>query len=125
MADVSVKHVSDLAFDHGANGQTGVQLRHAGRELGIGSVGVNVIDLDPGCEYAQRAGDEAVFVVMRGSATIRVGIQDLAIEPDMLARIGAGEARTIIAGPDGVTLLALGGSPENANVAATDVNQLH
>jgi hypothetical protein len=125
MADVSVKHVSDLAYDHGPGDQSGVQLRHAGRELGIGTLGVNVIDLDPGCELAQTAGEEAVYVVMRGSATIKVGIQDIVIEPDMLARIGPREARTIVAGPDGATLLALGGSPENTNLRSTELAQLH
>jgi hypothetical protein len=125
MADVSVKHVSDFGYDHGPGEQPGVQLRHAGRELGIGTLGVNVIDLDPGCEVAMPAGEEAVYVVLRGSATIKVGIQDLVIEPDMLARIGPREARTIVAGPDGATLLALGGSPENVNLHATELAQLH
>ena len=123
MADVSVKHVSDLAFDHGPGGSAGVQLRHAGRELGIGSIGVEVIDLDPGCELPRPTGAEAVYVVMRGSATIKVGIQDVVLEPEMLARIGPDEPRTIVAGPDGVTLLALGGSPANANLAP--LKQLH
>lgn len=93
--------------------------KKARAELGVTSFGLQVLDFPPDAtrhpEHDHAAdGQEEVFAVLRGSGTLRVGGEELALTPDVLVRVGPAETRKIVSGPDGLRLLALGGTPGKA-----------
>lgn len=84
--------------------------------LGVSSFGMNVerwppnSDLYPEHDEHQQ-GQEEVYVVLEGSATLVAGGEEHRLDPGVFARVGPGVMRKILPGDDGVTLLCLGGVP--------------
>jgi hypothetical protein len=112
MADVTVKHVDELAGYEG-------RFLYAGRELGVSAWGMNVLKLPPNwSDYPDhdhdKDGQEEVYVVIEGSAVLQADGRVWTLERGTLARVGPAQKRKIIPGPQGVTLLALGGTPGKA-----------
>lgn len=119
MSEVSVKHVSDLGYYEGPNAIPGIRFRQAARDLGVTAWGMNVLELAPhntGYPEHDHSGDgqEEVYVVMGGSATLQAGDQIWLLETGMLVRVGPNVKRRFLAGAQGLTLLALGGTPGKA-----------
>jgi mannose-6-phosphate isomerase-like protein (cupin superfamily) len=56
-------------------------------------------------------GQEEVYTVLAGSATLHVGGDEYRLEPGVFARVGAGERRKVTTGDEPVQLLAIGGTP--------------
>jgi mannose-6-phosphate isomerase-like protein (cupin superfamily) len=80
---------------------------------------MNVIEIDSDCEmYPEHDhlgdGQEEVYVVLRGTATLRSGGRDHLLEPGTMVRVPPSERRKIMPGPQGVTVLALGATPGKA-----------
>ncbi len=112
MADVTVKHFDDLESYQG-------QFLYAGKGLGVTSFGMNLLRLPPKWagypEHDHAAdGQEEVYIVMSGDATLQAEDESWRLEPGMLALVSATQKRKIIPGDEGVTLLALGGTPGKA-----------
>jgi mannose-6-phosphate isomerase-like protein (cupin superfamily) len=110
MADVTVKRIEDFEAIFGGG------MRRARAGLGVTSFGMQIEELAPNMDqYPEHDhthdGMEEVYVVMKGSATLRAGGRDYELEPGVLARVGPGEKRKIVAGEDGALILALGGVP--------------
>jgi len=110
MPDVTCKRIDDM--EAAFRGEFG----KARAELGVTSFGLQVLDFSPDAtchpEHDHAAdGQEEIFAVFRGSGTFRVGGEELALTPDVLVRVGPAETRKIVSGPDGLRLLALGGTP--------------
>jgi mannose-6-phosphate isomerase-like protein (cupin superfamily) len=110
MADYSVKAIDEMetAFLGG--------MKRARAELGVESFGMQVIDLPPNFDqYPEHdhadSGQEEVFVVLRGGGRMEVGGEQIPLESDRILRIGPAEARKVVSGPEGIRLLALGGTP--------------
>jgi hypothetical protein len=88
--------------------------------LGISSFGVQVMDFPP--NHTTRSHDEAdtgqeeLYLALRGSGEIVIGDDEarLRLDPDHVARVGPGVQRSVVAGPDGVRLLCVGGVPGGA-----------
>jgi mannose-6-phosphate isomerase-like protein (cupin superfamily) len=59
-------------------------------------------------------GQEEVYVVLKGTATLTADGKDILLEPGMLVRVGPRVRRKIVPGADGMTILALGGTPGKA-----------
>ncbi len=59
-------------------------------------------------------GQEEVYVVLRGTARLLAGESAWQLEPGTLVRVGSAQKRKLIPGNEGVTLLALGGTPGKA-----------
>ena len=59
-------------------------------------------------------GQEEVYVVLSGHGTLHADGESWSLEPGTLARVGAEQKRRIVPGAEGVTLLALGGTPGKA-----------
>ncbi|MFQ5742720.1 MAG: cupin domain-containing protein [Acidobacteriota bacterium] len=112
MADVTVKGFDELE-NYGGN------FLYAGKGLGVTAWGMNVERLPPNwTEYPEHDhsedGQEEVYVVLQGSATLQANGESWELEPGTLARVGAGQKRKLAPGNEGVTLLAIGGTPGKA-----------
>ncbi len=113
MPDYTVKRLDEMQSSFGG---TFIKVR---AELGVTSFGVQVIEMPPDItQYPEHdhaeSGQEEVFGVIGGSGRITVGDDDVPLEPDVWIRVGAEEQRKIYSGPDGLRLVALGGTPGKA-----------
>jgi mannose-6-phosphate isomerase-like protein (cupin superfamily) len=110
-----------------------VSLRRAAAALGVSSVGISIEELGPGAdEYPehdhseeglggqmfakrpQQLGQEEVYIALRGSGTLEADGESYSLDANHIARVGPGVKRKITAGPDGLRLLAIGGTPGKA-----------
>lgn len=119
MIDVTVKRLEEVDPYSGPNAIPGIRFRPAGRALGISAWGMSLQELDSGCErYPEhdhvKDGQEEVYVILRGSATLRSEAQEWQLQAGALVRVGPQTKRKFIPGPQGVTLLAIGGTPGKA-----------
>lgn len=111
MADVTVKRIDELDSWDGQG-----RFFFARRGLGVSSFGLNVgrypagYDSYPQHDHAQD-GQEEVYFVHEGSLTLEVGGERHELGPGTFVRVGPAENRKIVPGPDGVTVIALGGIP--------------
>jgi quercetin dioxygenase-like cupin family protein len=82
------------------------------RELGVLAFGVNWIELPPGAEGHEHderdSAQEEVNVVVAGSGTYRVDGEEVPIRTGDFLRFDPEATRCPIAGPDGLTLVAIG-----------------
>jgi quercetin dioxygenase-like cupin family protein len=70
------------------------------------------VEMNPGAENPEHAfGQEVVWAVTRGRATIWLGGEGHALEPGDTAVVPAGIMRRIVAGPDGFTAVATTSAP--------------
>ena len=111
MADVIVKHIDELE-SAGGNGR----FLFARKGLGVTSFGMNVERLPAGfADYPdhdhEKDGQEEVYFVVDGSATLHAGDESFELTPGTFARVGPAQKRKIVPGDAGVTILALGGRP--------------
>lgn len=113
MADVTVRDMDEFEAIFGGG------FRRVRAGLGVSSFGLAVMDLPADFrEYPDhdQAHDhqEEVYTALSGRATLRVGGEggeEFPLEPGVWIRVGAGEKRKIITGPEPVRVLAAGGSP--------------
>jgi mannose-6-phosphate isomerase-like protein (cupin superfamily) len=113
MADYTSKQIDEMEAAFGGG------LKKARAELGVASFGMQVVDLPPNYqdypEHDHEAdGQEEVYSVMRGSGELDVEGERIPLTPDVLVRVGPGTKRKVFAGPEGLRLLALGGTPGSA-----------
>jgi len=119
MADVTVKKFDDLESYQGPAGRPSGGFLYAGKGLGVTAWGMNALRLPPSWpDYPDHDhksdGQEEVYVVLEGSATLEAGGETWDLRPGTLARVGAGQKRKIRPGSKGATILALGGTPGKA-----------
>src|SRR3954451_2186849 len=110
MGKYSVKRIDDMEAVFGG------AFKRARAGLGVESFGMQVIDIPPNWDqYPEHdhAGDgqEEVYLPLKGSADIEIEGERHRIDPDTMVRVGPGVSRKIIAGADGIRLLAIGGCP--------------
>jgi mannose-6-phosphate isomerase-like protein (cupin superfamily) len=118
MPDVTVKRFEELDSYQGQGVPKG-QFAYAGRGLGVTAWGMNLLNLPsswPGYPDHDHAkdGQEEVYIVLEGTATLEAGGKTWALERGTLARVGPQQKRKILPGPHGVTILAIGGTPGKA-----------
>ena len=111
MADVTLKR-----FDELESWQDGGQFNYAGKSLGVTAWGMNLLRLPPHWDgYPEHDhaddGQEEVFVVLEGSATLQADGESWTLEPGTLARVGPTQKRKIVPGEQGATILVMGGTP--------------
>ena len=110
MPDYTVKRVDEMEASFGG------AFKKVRAELGVTSFGVQVIEMPPNIDqYPEHdhadSGQEEVFGVLRGSGKITIGDEEVALEPDVYVRVAPQEPRKIYSGPEGLRLIALGGTP--------------
>jgi quercetin dioxygenase-like cupin family protein len=110
MADYTIKRLEDFDAIFGGG------FRRVRAGLGVSAFGIAVIDLPPNFEdYPEHThehdGQEEVYSVLEGRATIEVGGERHELRPGVWARVGPDERRRLAAGPDGARVLAVGATP--------------
>lgn len=119
MSNVTVKRIDEIEPYRGPHALEGIHFIPAGSALGVTAWGMSVLELAPGAttypEHDHAAdGQEEVFVVLKGDATLRAGTEEWRLEEGALVRVGPGAKRMWLPGSDGVTLLAIGATPGKA-----------
>jgi mannose-6-phosphate isomerase-like protein (cupin superfamily) len=110
MPDYTVKRIDEM------EGAFGGGLKKARAELGVSSFGMQVIDMPPNYadypehDHAEQSQEE-VYAVMRGSGEMDVEGERIPLTPDVIVRVGADAKRKVFAGPEGIRIIALGGTP--------------
>jgi mannose-6-phosphate isomerase-like protein (cupin superfamily) len=108
----------------------GVTFHKAAGALGVTSFGVSVSDLAPGADTypqhdhseqgiggrmfakrPQQLGQEEVYFALRGSGTVEAEGGSHPLDADHAVRVGPDVVRKIVPGPEGLRLLAIGGTP--------------
>ena len=131
MADVTHKRIEEV--DSLSGMLEGIELRRVASDLGISAFGISIIEMDPGADeapehdhsaegiggemFAKRPGQlgqEEVYVALRGSGTVTLDGEEYPLDADHIVRIGPEVVRKVVAGPEGLRLLALGGVPGEA-----------
>jgi quercetin dioxygenase-like cupin family protein len=117
MADVTVKRTEEFEPTFGG----GMLKARAG--LGVNSFGMQILRFPPHADrYPEHdhaeGGQEEVYVVLEGSATLEAGGEQHRLEPGVFARVGPTERRKLATGEEGAVILALGGVPGQTFEAA-------
>jgi quercetin dioxygenase-like cupin family protein len=90
----------------------GNAVRFVRRELGVEAFGVNWFELAPNSEGREHneegSGQEEVNVIVRGSGIYRVEGEDVPCETGTVFRFDPETTRQVVAGPDGLTMVAIG-----------------
>ncbi len=110
MADVTVKRLEEFEAIFGGG------FRRVRAGLGVSSFGLSVMDFPPGfSSYPEHDhggdGQEEVYTVIAGKATLTAGGRQYELDPGVFARVGPGEIRKISTGDQGARVLAIGASP--------------
>jgi len=119
MIEVTVKRIDEVEPYRGPGELEGIEFRAVGRALGVTAWGMNVLGLAPGAttypEHDHREdGQEEVYLVLEGTATLRAGDQDWRLQRGDLVRVSPGVKRIWKPSDRGATLLALGATPGKA-----------
>jgi mannose-6-phosphate isomerase-like protein (cupin superfamily) len=112
MNGFTLKQIDELSsINHGA-------VKLAGDELGVQAFGLQVLDLPAGfVDYPEHdhAHDrqEEVYVVLTGAAELVVDGEQIHADAGSLVRVEPAAKRKLVAGPEGVRVLAIGCTPGN------------
>ena len=83
--------------------------------LGVTGFGVNQLDLPAGARGVKHDetddDQEEVYVVLAGSGTMEVDGEPVGLAAGRWLRVDAGSVREPVAGPDGLQLIMIGGTP--------------
>jgi mannose-6-phosphate isomerase-like protein (cupin superfamily) len=131
MAEVTHMRIAELDAIEGV--LEGITFYKAAAGLGVGSFGISISDLAPGADeypehdhsaegiggqmFAKRPGQlgqEEVYIALRGSGTVEADGERYPLDEDHIVRLGPEVRRKVTPGPDGLRLLALGGTPGEA-----------
>jgi hypothetical protein len=107
-----------------------VGMRRVATALGVSSLGISIEELGPEAdeypehdhsedgiggqmfaERPQQLGQEEIYIALRGSGVLEADGESYPIDPDHIVRVGPGVRRKILAGSDGLRLLAIGATP--------------
>jgi quercetin dioxygenase-like cupin family protein len=90
----------------------GGSVRFVRRRLGVEAFGINWFEIPPGTEGREHDEDETqqeeVNVIVRGSGIYRVEGENVPVKEGTFLRFDPGTMRMPIAGPDGMTMVAVG-----------------
>ena len=119
MSEVTIKPIDEVEPYRGPGELEGIEFRPVGRALGVTAWGMNVLTLAPGAStYPEHDhgddGQEEVFLVLEGGATLRAGERDWRLERGDMVRVPPGVKRRWEPGERGATLLAVGATPGKA-----------
>ena len=106
----SVAHVDEIE-----PAGPGGAVRFVRRELGVEAFGVNWFEIPPGTEGREHdesdTRQEEVNVIIRGGGVYRVDGEEIPVSAGTFLRFDPGTTRQPVAGPDGMTMVAIGARP--------------
>lgn len=113
MSDYAVKKIDEIEAIYRGS------FKRVRAELGVESFGMQIIDMPPNFErYPEHdhaeSGQEEVFIALRGDAEVEVDGERLPLDTESVIRVGPQAKRKLWPGPNGIRLLALGGTPGKA-----------
>ena len=113
MADLTVKRTDEFEPTFGGG------MLKARAALGVTSFGMQILRFPPNADqYPEhdhaRDGQEEVYTVLEGAATLQAGGEEHLLEPGVFARVGPNESRKLITGDQPALILALAGVPGSA-----------
>ena len=116
MSAVNIKHIKDITPYEGPYKIEGINFRYAAKALGVSAWGMNILELEPGVTAYpthdhSKDGQEEVYVILKGSAVLKAGDVEHQLKEGSLVRVAPEVTRHLSPGPQGVTILALGGTP--------------
>jgi mannose-6-phosphate isomerase-like protein (cupin superfamily) len=90
--------------------------RRARAELDVSAFGLQVLDLPPNLDaYPEHDhaedGQEEVYFVLRGSGEVEIEGERFPLDPETAVSIKSGTRRKLWPGPDGMRIVAIGGTP--------------
>ena len=101
-----------INVDEIEGGGPGGMVRFVRRELGVEAFGINWFELPPDSEGHEHdeveSGQEEVIVVVRGSGVYRIDGEEVPVEAGTFLRFDHGTTRCPVAGPEGMTFIAVG-----------------
>jgi hypothetical protein len=131
VADITHARIDEIDAIEGM--LDGIKMHRAAAGLGVSAFGISIVDLDPGADqypehdhsedgiggrmFAKRPeqlGQEEVYVALRGSGVLEASGEKYLLDPEHIIRVGASVERKVMPGPNGLRLLALGGTPGKA-----------
>lgn len=131
MADVAHVKIEEIDAIEGFFER--LSMRRAAAALGVSSFGISIEEFGPDAneypehdhspdgvggemfaERPQQLDQEEVYVALRGSGVLEADGERYEIDPEHIVRVGPGVRRKVVAGPDGLRLLALGATPGRA-----------
>ena len=87
-------------------------VRFVRRAVGCEAFGINWIDLPPNAEGYEHdeseSGQEEVNVIIHGAGVYRVDGEEIPVSAGTCMRFDPGTTRQPVAGPDGMTMIAVG-----------------
>src|SRR3954469_21384992 len=110
MSAFRVVRIDDMeAIAHGT-------FRRARAELDVTAFGLQVLDLPPNLDaYPEHDhsedGQEEVYFVLRGSGEIEIEGERHPLDPETAVSMKSGTRRKLWPGPDGMRVIAIGGTP--------------
>jgi mannose-6-phosphate isomerase-like protein (cupin superfamily) len=126
MADVIHRKVEEI---DSISGLPGIRMHRVAADLDVGAFGISIIEMEPGADAypkhdhspdglggemfakrPQQLNQEEVYVALRGSGTLEAGGETYRLDPDHIVRVPPEVQRKVIAGEEGLRLLALGGT---------------
>jgi mannose-6-phosphate isomerase-like protein (cupin superfamily) len=104
------RSIDELESIHGG------AVKLAADELGVETFGMQVLDFPAGfAGYPEHDhaddGQEEVYVLLRGSADFEIDGERVPAGPGTMLWVGPRGRRTLVPGPDGVRILAIGCAP--------------
>jgi quercetin dioxygenase-like cupin family protein len=88
------------------------------KRLGLRAFGINQVELAPGAEGREHdhadSGQEEVYVVIAGGGTMTVDGEDVELRPGRFVFVAPGSTRRPVAGPDGLSFVAVGARPQES-----------
>jgi quercetin dioxygenase-like cupin family protein len=93
----------------------GGAVRFVRRRLGATAFGINQFELPPGAAGLEHdeadSGQEEIYVVVEGRGVLRIAGTELELVPGRYVRVAPGVTRQPVAGPDGLSWVAIGAVP--------------
>jgi uncharacterized cupin superfamily protein len=115
---MTLAHWDDVEQEVRDVGEMRARFRALGEAAGASAVGVSLIDVEPGCRAGpvhQHSSEEEIFFVLAGSglAWLDGAVHQIGAS-DTIVYLAGGPLHTVIAGPEGLSVLAYGENHEPA-----------
>lgn len=114
MGDYTKANIKELDNAAARYGLEGFEARFARTPLGLEQFGFSYQKFGPGWRQPfghRHGGQEEVYVVLSGSGRIKIEDEVVDLRPWDAVRIPAESMRQLESGPEGLEVLALGGTP--------------